>query len=67
MKYNPRKAAGYFFRIIGALSIGFGILCFLGGPDAKFGSIDSLKWGSGYFLGGFVLIGIGKSFYKNIK
>jgi hypothetical protein len=67
MKYDPQKISGYFFRIIGALCVGWGILCLLGGPDGKIGSIESLKWGGGFMVSGFILIGVGRLIYENIK
>jgi hypothetical protein len=41
---------------IGGLGLLWGIVCFLGGPDGKFGSLEAFCWSIGYLVLSTILL-----------
>ena len=50
--------------LAGGLSILWSLACFLGGPDGKIGSKESIIWGLGFLVVGCVVVLAGKLFGK---
>ena len=46
--------------LAGGLSILWSLVCFLGGPDGKIGSKESIVWGLGFLVVGCVVVRAGK-------
>lgn len=45
----------FILLIFGLFFIFWGIVCFIGGPDGRTGSLESLVWGGGYVAVGILL------------
>lgn len=64
------KVAGFFLAAV--VLILFGGVCWLwsiglfvwGGPDAQFGTPETITWGIGFVVAGFVAIGLGIGFVR---
>jgi len=46
--------------LIGGFCIFWSLFCFLGGPDGKIGSKESIAWGLSFLVGGSIVIFAGK-------
>ena len=46
--------------LIGGLYILLSLVCFLGGPDGKVGSKESIVYGLGFLVGGSIIVFAGK-------
>jgi hypothetical protein len=54
------------FLILGVFGLIWGIVCFLGGPDGKFGSLDAFYWSVGFLIPS-ILILVGRKKIKKYR
>lgn len=60
------KILKFILLTIGTLFCLWGVLCFLGGPDGRIFSLDSIFWGTSYTAIGLFIIGITRIKIKKI-